>query len=419
MVNEDGKIDGKQQQQQQQQKQDEQSKQNEDGDDSGAAAAAAAAAAESGGNNGKNGETAQQQPDTKGEERNDDDGKDGNGDIAAESYDDTLTSGVEPRYGDLSGSESGEEDDEEESESEEEEDIEEIDYAEIMKSGKSLLDTLLPGGKKKKKKAHKDNYIRELHLTGDLAKDHATLTALMKTRNSNDGGGDDGDDDGDNDGNDDGDNDGDDDDDSDDSDDDDNKEVVSEKETKKNDAAGDSASVKEQPLLRRPAATSKEDMLLPLVEDFGHIDVPKSGKLLEAGSVSANVGTRVVVQGALQQNPQAIDQGTILLLEDRTPIGIIDEVFGPVKEPFYVLRYNTEEDVNSKLHVGKKVFYLGEMVKFVLAAAVKDKGTDASTINDQEVTNPKEMDFSDDEEERRVKASLRRGQAAASARCRW
>jgi len=146
---------------------------------------------------------------------------------------------------------------------------------------------------------------------------------------------------------------------------------------------------------------------LPPVEKVD-IEVQSDAVVTSVGVVSAKVDLRIVVKGHAQENSQAVDLDTLLVTAKREPIGVVDEVFGPVKEPFYVIRFNSEQDLNDcPIQKGDQAYFVAGMAKFVLAANLDSRGTDASTINDQEVTNPREMDFSDDEEEKLSKAKMK------------
>eukprot|EP00252_Welwitschia_mirabilis_P001410 TRINITY_DN11277_c0_g1_i3.p1 TRINITY_DN11277_c0_g1~~TRINITY_DN11277_c0_g1_i3.p1 ORF type:complete len:438 (-),score=110.03 TRINITY_DN11277_c0_g1_i3:1270-2583(-) len=67
-------------------------------------------------------------------------------------------------------------------------------------------------------------------------------------------------------------------------------------------------------------------------------------KIQPAGVVTSVLGTSVVVEGIELRG--ALNEGTILwVTENRLPLGYIDEVFGPVKSPYYLVRFNKLEDM--------------------------------------------------------------------------
>lgn len=82
----------------------------------------------------------------------------------------------------------------------------------------------------------------------------------------------------------------------------------------------------------------KELGMLPL--ERLEIDIPVDAPLLPAGSVSSVVEGCVVVAGAPGQ--ATLGEGSALCLADRRPVGRVEDVFGPVTHPFYLLRYSGE-----------------------------------------------------------------------------
>jgi H/ACA ribonucleoprotein complex non-core subunit NAF1 len=71
------------------------------------------------------------------------------------------------------------------------------------------------------------------------------------------------------------------------------------------------------------------------------------------------MGERVIVEGSVQHNP--LNEGSILwITESRMPLGIVDELFGPVKNPYYLVRYNSEEEVLAGIGAGTNVSFVAE-----------------------------------------------------------
>ncbi|KAH9288947.1 hypothetical protein KI387_033064 [Taxus chinensis] len=129
-----------------------------------------------------------------------------------------------------------------------------------------------------------------------------------------------------------------------------------------------------------------------------------------AGVISSVLGTSIVVEGRECHAP--LNEGTILwLTEKRVPLGFIDEVFGPVKNPFYLVRFNTANDVPDFVEEGIHVSYVPQFASYVLNDPnLYRKGYDASGDNDEEVSE--EAEFSDDEKEaayKREKLNSKRG----------
>lgn len=49
-----------------------------------------------------------------------------------------------------------------------------------------------------------------------------------------------------------------------------------------------------------------------------------------------------------------------MLLDDKTPIGRVEEVFGPLSQPLYALRYGGPQPPPDSLQQHARVFFTGE-----------------------------------------------------------
>ncbi len=180
---------------------------------------------------------------------------------------------------------------------------------------------------------------------------------------------------------------------------------------------GDSSKTNQSkpPRVRRPPKVKGEMTTadLPAIEDL-HITVPEY-ECLEIGTIASVVDDLVVVKGAV--GTAALDLDSVLFLDrGQRPLGKIFDVMGPVVQPFYCVRFNSNEHIKEKnVEVGMAVFYAPrtEHTSFIfLSELMKLKGSDASWENDHE---PPEqfLDHSDDElekGERRRKRSHNHGQ---------
>ncbi|KAF8719339.1 hypothetical protein HU200_024042 [Digitaria exilis] len=146
-----------------------------------------------------------------------------------------------------------------------------------------------------------------------------------------------------------------------------------------------------------------EAEVLPPVPKI-EIQLEPHHQTLPVGTISAIMGERVIVEGSVQHNP--LNEGSILwITESRTPLGIVDELFGPVKNPYYLVRYNSEEDVPAGISAGASVSFVAEFADHILnMKELYAKGYDASADNDEQEDEP---EFSDDEKEAEYKRSLR------------
>ena len=147
---------------------------------------------------------------------------------------------------------------------------------------------------------------------------------------------------------------------------------------------------------------------LPPIEDL-HITVPEY-ECLEVGTVSSIVDQMVVVKS--KPNTAALDLDSILFLDKgQNPLGQVFDVIGPVMQPFYCVRFNSNDHIREKnIEIGNPIFFAPrtEHTNFVfLAELMKMKGSDASWENDKEPTGGN-VDFSDDEQERQSRKAHKR-----------
>jgi len=122
-------------------------------------------------------------------------------------------------------------------------------------------------------------------------------------------------------------------------------------------------------------------------------------------SIIQVLGPQVIVEGSEKHNP--LSEGSILwITEKRSPLGLVDEIFGPVKTPYYIVRYNSENEVPAGIQTGTLVGFVPEFVDHVLNDKnLYRKGYDASGENDEEVLD--EFEFSDDEKEAEYKRMMK------------
>lgn len=125
--------------------------------------------------------------------------------------------------------------------------------------------------------------------------------------------------------------------------------------------------------------------------------------LVKVGKVLNIVDVLVVIESIRSMPP--LDLDTVLFEFNGRPIGQIFDVFGPVVEPHYAVRFTNAEQIKEKnIETGMDIYFAPRIdtniTKFAFVNEIKKiKGTDASWENDNE---PPESvaEFSDDEEER-------------------
>ncbi|EMS63351.1 H/ACA ribonucleoprotein complex non-core subunit NAF1 [Triticum urartu] len=152
-----------------------------------------------------------------------------------------------------------------------------------------------------------------------------------------------------------------------------------------------------------PIKSKHEVEVLPPVPKI-EVQLEPHHKALPVGTITAIMGERVIVEGSVEHSP--LTEGSILwITESRTPLGIVDEIFGPVKNPYYLVRYNSVEEVPAGISAGTTVCFVVEFADHILnMKELYAKGYDESADHDEEADEP---EFSDDEQEAEYKRSLR------------
>lgn len=164
----------------------------------------------------------------------------------------------------------------------------------------------------------------------------------------------------------------------------------------------------------RRASNLKSKML----EDLGILDLAPLEDLkitvaqeecIPIGTVHNIIDMLVIV--AARRGCPAIDLDSVLFLDQgRRFLGQVFDVFGPVGEPMYMVRFNSAQDiVDQGVQLGTEVFFAPRTrhtAYVFIDSLIQQKGSDASWENDQE---PPEhcLDYSDDEQEMRAKAAHR------------
>lgn len=163
---------------------------------------------------------------------------------------------------------------------------------------------------------------------------------------------------------------------------------------------------------------------LPAVESI-NVQLDSTIKMELIGQVMSKVDKLVIIKSTLNQKSAdqtsvsesipPLDEDTILFDANRKSLGKIYEVFGPVSNPFYSIRFNDlGKEINERgieLEIGSSVYAAQspQFTKFIFNVNElrKMKGSDASWSHDNEP--PVEcLDYSDDEKEREAKRALKK-----------
>ncbi|KAF5200344.1 H/ACA ribonucleoprotein complex non-core subunit NAF1 [Thalictrum thalictroides] len=161
--------------------------------------------------------------------------------------------------------------------------------------------------------------------------------------------------------------------------------------------------------IKGPIKSKNEIEFLPPVPPVD-VTLEPHHQTLPVGVVLSIMDAKVVVQGVEKHNP--LNEGSILwITETRSPLGLVDEIFGPVKNPFYIVRYNSDQEVPAGICHGTPVSFVSDFAEHVINDKnLYKKGYDVSGENDEEISE--EIEFSDDEREaeyRRAKKMAHKG----------
>ncbi|KAJ8714888.1 hypothetical protein PYW08_004869 [Mythimna loreyi] len=146
---------------------------------------------------------------------------------------------------------------------------------------------------------------------------------------------------------------------------------------------------------------------LPPIEDLA-ISLPAQ-ETTKMGII-ASIVDRLVIVRALPETP-AVDLDSVLFLDNGSKaLGKVFDVFGPITEPHYCVRFNSVEHVRERgVQPGMDVYIApqSQHTNYVfLSELMKIKGSDASWLHDVEPP-PHQLEYSDDEEERKANKARR------------
>ncbi|CUS15527.1 unnamed protein product [Tuber aestivum] len=139
-----------------------------------------------------------------------------------------------------------------------------------------------------------------------------------------------------------------------------------------------------------------------------NISLTQDMAIKPVGFVKSIVGKLVLIEASDPGYQRVLGEGSLLAFEDRTILGVVNEVLGRVEMPFYTVRFKSPEEIKElRVNVERKVFSVVQHSEFVFTQPLKAmKGSDASNLYDEEIPIT-EQEFSDDEAEAEYKKSLK------------
>ena len=149
------------------------------------------------------------------------------------------------------------------------------------------------------------------------------------------------------------------------------------------------------------------DSKVPCLPEDYIVDITTNIQFI--GTISGVVEKNVIITAAKSAEDKVLNEGTVICFEDRTPVGLLYEVFGRLQSPVYSVKFNTQEEAEKfGEKKGSKVYYVVPTAEFLSTHQIrKFKGSDASNCNDEELPED-EQEFSDDEKEAAAKKKKKR-----------
>jgi rRNA processing protein Gar1 len=134
------------------------------------------------------------------------------------------------------------------------------------------------------------------------------------------------------------------------------------------------------------------------------VQVNPSDEIVEAGRIANCIEGTVIVTAS--PNSHLLGEGSILVTADRKIVGPVEDIFGPVQSPMYILRdpnssKQKQEEENGgsipAITVGDVLYSVPALSTRILEDDLRVKGYDADDIPEIEGEGDPECEFSDDE----------------------
>ncbi|GMM29263.1 RNA-binding snoRNP assembly protein [Martiniozyma asiatica (nom. inval.)] len=110
----------------------------------------------------------------------------------------------------------------------------------------------------------------------------------------------------------------------------------------------------DEPVSSEPIV-SKNEILNPKYPILGDdYEIASDVPIAYLGNVTGVVDKSIIIKGEWSAEEKVLDSGTVVCLEDKTPIGVLWEVFGKVESPVWVVRYNEWCEVAKALDFKKE-----------------------------------------------------------------
>ena len=149
-------------------------------------------------------------------------------------------------------------------------------------------------------------------------------------------------------------------------------------------------SMLDEPLDAMDTGEKSRPIVKPSCELTDESPVRDIGTILHVNRVA----NTITIQSDV--NKPVLDEEGVLCLKDKRILGCIDETFGPVTSPLYLIRFETSQDIPIDIQPCERVYVATQHASIVNPDNLRDKGTDRGEDDD---------DSSDDEVEKKKKAA--------------
>lgn len=140
---------------------------------------------------------------------------------------------------------------------------------------------------------------------------------------------------------------------------------------------------------------------VPIVPELNPTDV-----LVPIGIINSTMSNKCLVTA--NESIGILDLDNVIYTEKKVCLGFIEDVLGPIDKPFYSIFYYPKAGGDEVIEKGQTLYCPLKGIKLVAVATLREsKGCDASNVFDEEVSK-NEIEFSDDEEERKAKRHKRK-----------
>lgn len=148
-----------------------------------------------------------------------------------------------------------------------------------------------------------------------------------------------------------------------------------------------------------PVPTAAELLFTESIQSFDNLVIDENDAVSLAGHVISRLEGTIVVKAS--KDSQVLDEGSILVTNGKKLLGPVEDIFGPVQTPMYILRDPSAlgiEDCGIIAEIGDAVYSLDKLSKPVAEEEMlRVKGYDSDDVEGVETKPDVECEFSDDE----------------------